>query len=185
MENEKPTAEAAPDQAAPMADEVAVSGAAEQLAALAAERDNLAQANAELQDRLLRRAAEFENFRRRTERETAERFEFAAQDAVKAMLPALDDFERALKSETAGKEYARGMELIYQRMFEALKKLGLEPIEAAGKPFDPYIHHAIDRAPSSEVPEDTVLEDLQRGYNFKGRLLRPSMVRVARKPEEA
>jgi molecular chaperone GrpE len=84
--------------------------------------------------------------------------------------------------ETADKEYAKGIELINQRLFEALKKSGLERIEAAGKPFDPNLHQAVDRVQSEELPDQTVLEEYQSGYNFKGKLLRPAMVKVAVKP---
>ena len=94
----------------------------------------------------------------------------------------MDDFDRALKQECADKEYARGTELIYQRFQETLKKLGLEPINSTGQPFDPYVHQAIDRAETDEVEDNTVLDEYQRGYNFKGRLLRPAMVKVAVKP---
>lgn len=163
----------------PAEDTASISGAAEQVAALAAERDQLAASAAELNDRLLRRTAEFENFRKRTDKERREFFDYAAMEAVRTMLPILDDFERALSTETADKDYARGMELIYQRMTDALGKLGLEPIEAVGKTFDPNIHHAVEMVSTSDAPDHTVLADLQRGYNFKGRLLRPSMVRVA------
>lgn len=156
--------------------------ASEQLASIAAERDQLAAEKAELQDRFLRRQAEFENFRRRVEREKSEFAQYAASEAVTAMLPILDDFERALKQETSDKEYQRGVELIYQRQVEALKKLGLEPIDSIGQPFDPYIHQAIDRVETDEAEDHTVLEEYQRGYNFKGRLLRPAMVRVAVAP---
>jgi molecular chaperone GrpE len=134
---------------------------------------------AELQDQLLRRAAEFENFRRRTERERLELSEYAAMDTVKALLPVLDDFERALKIETADKEYAKGMELIHARMFDLLKKQGLEPVSTAGAAFDPNLHHAIETVPSAGVPDQTILGEFQRGYRFRGRLLRPAMVRVA------
>ncbi|MCC7153395.1 MAG: nucleotide exchange factor GrpE [Bryobacterales bacterium] len=160
-------------------DTTSISDPAEQMAALAAERDKLAASAAELNDRLLRRSAEFENFRKRTEKERLEFFEYASMEAVRAMLPILDDFERALSTGTADKDYARGMELIHQRMTGALGKLGLEPIEAVGKVFDPNIHHAVEMVSTSDAPDHTVLADLQRGYNFKGRLLRPSMVRVA------
>src|SRR5947199_7069981 len=95
-------------------------------AELTGERDRLAREKAELQDLLQRRQAEFENFRRRVERERSDLFEFAAMDSVKALLPILDDFERALKVETADREYARGMELIYGRLYDTLRKLGLE-----------------------------------------------------------
>ena len=158
---------------------------AEDWAALAAERDRFASEKDDLEQRLLRRAAEFDNFRKRTERELQEMREYAATEAVKAMLPILDDFERALKMETADSNYATGVELIYQRLIDQLKKLGLEPIEAAGKLFDPYIHNAIEMVPTTRAEDHTVLADLQRGYNFKGRLLRPSMVRVAVHPPAA
>jgi len=151
------------------------------LAALATERDKLAAEKAELHERLLRRQAEFENFRRRAQREREEYLEFAGADTMSALLPILDDFERALKVECADAEYARGIELIYQRWMDAAKKLGLEPIEAAGAKFDPNLHHAVDRVQREDVEEDTVLDELQRGYNYKGRLLRPAMVRVAYK----
>ena len=105
--------------------------------------------------------------------------EYGAEGAVRAMLPILDDFERAVKVETAESEYTRGMNLIHQRMVEALAKLGLEPIDADGKPFDPNLHNAIDRVESAEIEEDTVASVYQRGYTFKGRLLRAAMVRVA------
>jgi molecular chaperone GrpE len=95
----------------------------------------------------------------------------------------IDDFERALKVESSDKVYADGIELIYQRLYEALKKLGLEPIISQGKPFDPQIHHAIEMVETNEAPDHTVLDEFQRGYNFKGRLLRPAMVKVAVQPK--
>jgi molecular chaperone GrpE len=171
MENENPTGETASPEI-----ETA------DVAVLAAERDQLAVEKAELQDRLLRKLAEFDNFRRRTERELAERGDYAVGEVIQSLLPVLDDFERALQMKSADDEYSRGVELIYQRLFEALKKLGLEPIEAAGKPFDYNVHNAIEMVPSRDAEDHTVLSDLQRGYNFRGRLLRPSMVRVAVKP---
>jgi molecular chaperone GrpE len=152
---------------------------AEQLAAANADRDQLAKDNGELHDLLQRRQAEFENFRRRVEREKTEVFEFASMDSVKALLPVLDDFERALKVESTDKDYARGMELIYQRFYDLLKKLGLEPISTRDVLFDPHIHHAVEMVETDEYPDHTILEEYQRGYNFKGRLLRPAMVKVA------
>lgn len=146
---------------------------------LAAERDRLAQEKAELQDRYLRLAAEFDNFRKRTERERLEAIEYAAMGAVKALLPVLDDFERALKAQSADADYVRGVELIYQRFYDAMKKLGLEPLESEGKPFDPNYHEAIERIVDPNVEQDTVVAELQRGYLFKGRLLRAALVRVA------
>ncbi len=146
---------------------------------LAADRDRLAREKAELQDLLQRRQAEFDNYRRRNERERGDLFEFAAMDAVKALLPVLDDFERAVKVESADKEYARGMELIYQRLHESLKKLGVEPISSEGPLFNPHIHNAVEMVDTKDHADETILDEFQKGYRFKGRLLRPAMVKVA------
>jgi molecular chaperone GrpE len=151
-------------------------------AALTAERDQLAVEKAELQDRLLRSQAEFQNLRKRTEKERVELFEYASMEAVRVLLPVLDDFERAMKADSADKEYSAGIELIYTRFYDTLKKLGLEPMDSKGKPFDPQVHHAVDMVESEEAPDHTVLDEFQRGYNFKGRLLRPAMVKVAVRP---
>ena len=153
-----------------------------QLAAVSAARDRLAAEKGELGDRLLRARAEFDNARRRAERERSDFLQFAAMDLVKEVLPVLDDFERALKVETADRNYAKGVELIYQRLYDTLKKLGLEPIETAGRPFDPNLHQAVERVETDEAEDQAVLGEFQRGYNFKGKLLRPAMVKVAVKP---
>jgi molecular chaperone GrpE len=153
-----------------------------QLAAMAAEREQFAAEKADLQERLLRARAEFENARRRAERERLEYFQFAAMDMVRDLLPILDDFERALKVDTADRDYAKGVELIYQRMADTLKKLGLEPIETAGQQFDPNLHQAVERVQTGEAEDQAILGEFQRGYNFKGKLLRPAMVRVAVRP---
>jgi len=153
-----------------------------QIAALTAERDQLVAEKADLKDRLLRALADFDNFRRRSDRDRSEYIQFAAMEIVRDLLPILDDFRRAMKVETADKEYAKGIGLIEQRLFETLRKAGLEPIEAAGKPFDPNLHQAVDRVQTEEVADQTVLEEYQSGYNFKGKLLRPAMVKVAVKP---
>jgi molecular chaperone GrpE len=147
--------------------------------ALVAERDRLAKERDEYQGLLQRQQAEFQNFRKRSERERTELFEYASMDTVKALLPVLDDFERAVKAESCDKEYARGMELIYQRLFETLKKLGLEPIANDVPVFNPHIHHAVEMVDTKDHPDQTILEEYQRGYYFKGRLLRPAMVKVA------
>lgn len=150
-----------------------------QLAAVTAERDQLLAEKADMQDRLLRSRAEFDNARRRAERERSEFLQFAAMDLVREILPVLDDFERALKVETADKEYAKGVELIYGRMFESLKKMGLEPIDTAGQKFDPNLHQAVERVEKHDSEDQAILGEFQRGYNFRGKLLRPAMVRVA------
>jgi len=104
---------------------------------------------------------------------------FSDRASLKALLPVLDDFERALKVESSDTEYARGMELIYQRLYEGLKKLGLEPISGEVPLFNPHIHHAVEMVDTKDHPDQTILEEYQRGYYFKGRLLRPAMVKVA------
>jgi molecular chaperone GrpE len=138
---------------------------------------------AELQDRLLRTQAEFQNFRRRVEKERLELAEYASMEAVRALLPIVDDFERALRSDPGTSDYAKGIELIHQRLVAVLQKLGLEPIHSEGQRFDPNLHHAVEMVETSEAPDQTVLAEFQRGYNFKGRLLRPAMVKVAVEPK--
>jgi molecular chaperone GrpE len=153
-----------------------------QLAALTAERDQLLAEKNEAQDRLLRARAEFDNARKRAERDRLDFVQFAAMDTVRSLLPVLDDFERAMKVETADANYAKGIELIHQRLYDVLKKAGLEPIETSGKQFDPNFHEAMQRVPTDDAEDQAILEELQRGYNFKGKLLRPAWVKVAVKP---
>jgi molecular chaperone GrpE len=143
------------------------------------ERDGLRVERDELRDTLLRRQAEFDNFRKRTERERQEQSQYASMDVMSDFLPILDDFERAIAADSTSPEYAKGVQMIYQRMAESMKKTGLEPIDAAGKPFDPHLHQAIERVETADADDQTVLSEYQRGYQFKGKLLRPSMVRVA------
>jgi molecular chaperone GrpE len=183
MDNDekKQSSPTAPDGPLP-AETVDVADSAALLAGVTAERDQLAKERADLYDQLLRRTAEFDNFRRRSQRERGEFTEYASMEAVRQMLPVLDDFERALRTETSDREYAKGMELIYNRLFEILKRLGLEPVEVEGQQFDPHVHHAVEMITTEEAPDQTIVEELQRGYNFKGRLLRPAMVKVAVRP---
>ena len=135
-----------------------------------------------MQDRALRLQAEFDNFRKRTEKDRAEFAQYAGMELIRELLPVLDNFDLAVKVECADKDYAKGIEMIHQRMADTLKKAGLEPIEATGKMFDPHVHQAVERFSTADAPEDTVLSEFQRGYNFKGKLLRASMVKVAVKP---
>ena len=180
MKHQEPEAAEDPvDPGAENGDTSTIVDPAEALAAVVAERDRLIAEKAEVQDRLLRSQAEFQNLRRRIEKEKAEWHEYAATEAVRSLLPILDDFERALKIEAADKHYTKGMELIYQRLTDSLKKLGLEPITSTGKPFDPNLHHAVDSAETDEVEDHTILQEYQPGYNFRGKLLRPAMVKVA------
>jgi molecular chaperone GrpE len=155
---------------------------AEPLGSVTAERDQLAAEKADLQDRLLRRMAEFDNFRRRAEKEKAEIREYAAMETIRLLLPVIDDFERALRAGSADDEYTRGMELIFQRLSTELRKMGLEPVSTEGQKFDPHSHHALELRETDEFEDHAILEELQKGYNFRGRLLRPAMVRVAVAP---
>lgn len=143
------------------------------------ERDGLKAERDELKELLLRRQAEFDNFRKRTEKERSDFLQYAGMELVRDMLPILDDFDRARKVEAGNPEYAKGVEMIYSRMYETLKKVGMEPIEAEGKHFDPHLHQAVERVETKDAEDGTILGEFQRGYLFKGKLLRPSMVKVA------
>jgi len=136
-----------------------------------------------LVDRLARLQAEFENARKRGEREQQEFREYAVADAVKALLPSLDSFERALSTEADTTEFRNGVELIYKQLYDALLKMGLRPIPAKGEPFDPRFHQAVEMVDTTTAKDQQVLEELQRGYKFKDRLLRPAMVKVAQNPK--
>jgi molecular chaperone GrpE len=144
-----------------------------ELQKLRAERDTLV-------DRLARLQAEFENARKRAAREQQEFRDFATADAIKALLPALDSFERALQAPTTQpNEFRGGVELIYKQLQDALTKLGVRPVRAKGEPFDPHVHEAIEMVETKDIPDHQVMDELQRGYKLKDRLLRPAMVRVA------
>src|SRR3954471_7941372 len=137
-----------------------------------------------LQDRLLRTAAEFDNYRKRMDRERRELSEYAATDVLKDLLPILDNFERALHAPaTATPEteaLRKGLELVHRQMLDVLKKRGVKLIEALGADFDPNFHQAVIHEPSATHREGEVMEELQRGYLIGDRLLRPAMVKVAK-----
>jgi molecular chaperone GrpE len=146
---------------------------------------NWAKEKAEFEDLLRRRQAEFENFRRRMERERLDFAEYSGMEIVKALLPIVDDFERALKAAAPASEsdeFVKGVELIYKRLLETLTKQGLEPIHTQGQTFDPHLHEAVQRVENEDAADGTILAEYQRGYKFKGKLLRPSMVQVAIRP---
>jgi len=148
-------------------------GAASETEKLRAERDALL-------DRLARLQAEFDNARKRAVREQQDFREFAAADVIKNILPILDSFERALKAGGDASDFRNGIELIYRQFQDALLKIGVQTIAATGQTFDPRIHEAVEMVDSTEVPDQQVLDEFQRGYKYKERLLRPAMVRVAR-----
>jgi molecular chaperone GrpE len=145
-----------------------------------AELQNLRAERDSLLDRLARTQAEFENARRRATKEQQEYRDYALADAVKVFLPVVDSLERALKAKSEGNEFRQGIELIHKQLQAALAKLSVQAIAAKGQPFDPRYHEAIEMVETSEAPDHEVIEELQRGYKFKDRLLRPAMVKVAK-----
>jgi molecular chaperone GrpE len=134
-------------------------------------------------DRLLRKQAEFDNYRKRVDRERQSVAESAAADLIADLLPLVDDMERALKADT-GKEgaeaYRRGVELIHRQLLELLRKRGVRPIEALGQDFDPNYHQAVSHESAPGRREGEVIEEFRRGYMLGDRLLRPAMVKVAK-----
>ena len=150
----------------------------EELERLRQERDTLL-------DRLARLQAEFDNFRKRNAREQQEFRDYALADAIQTLLPVVDSFDRALRSPARDSdEFHAGIELINRQFHDALAKLGVEPIAACGEPFDPNLHQAVQMVETGEAEHHHVLDELQRGYKLKNRLLRPAMVRVATKPKK-
>ena len=148
-------------------------GAESELQKLKAERDSLV-------DRVARLQAEFENARKRAVREQQEYRDYALTDALRTFLPVLDSFERALQVSAGEKsEIRNGVELIFKQLQDAFAKLGLKPIPARGEIFDPHLHEAIEMVETRDFPDHQVIEELQRGYKLKDRLLRPAMVKVA------
>ena len=132
-------------------------------------------------DRLLRKTAEFDNYRKRIERERQQVTEAAAADLIDELLPLIDDMERALKADAeSGDAYRRGVELIHKQMMDLLRKRGVRPIDALGADFDPHYHQAVAYEPAGGRREGEVIEEFRRGYRLGDRLLRPAMVKVAK-----
>lgn len=137
----------------------------------------------EYHDRLLRKAAEFDNYRKRIERERRELAETAAAGLIAELLPIVDDLERALQAEpgsNGAEAYRRGVELIHQHLLDLLRKQGVRPIEAVGADFDPRYHQAVTNEASDQHRDGEVVAELRRGYLLGDRLLRPAMVKVAK-----
>lgn len=147
----------------------------EELAQLRRERD-------EHYDRLLRKTAEFDNYRKRVDKERRELVQYAASDLLEALLPVIDDFERALQADAGADPdaYRRGIELIYKQLQDLLARRGVTPIDAVGKEFDPRFHQAITYEESPGRREGEVIDEVRRGYMHGERLLRPAMVKVAK-----
>jgi len=144
---------------------------------LRAERDSLL-------DRLARMQAEFDNARKRAAKEQQDFRDYALVDTIKSIIPVLDSFDRALRTSPEKSEFHSGVELIQKQLVDALTRLGVKPISAKGEQFDPRYHEAIEMVDTEEADDHTVLDEFQRGYRLKDRLLRPAMVKVARNPRK-
>jgi molecular chaperone GrpE len=147
---------------------------ADDIGELRKERDSL-------QDRLLRQAAEFDNYRKRVDRERKDSAQFAAIDFVEDLLPVIDDFERALQIEAPGADsYRQGLEIIHRALMDMLRKRGVTPIEAVGTTFDPQVHQAVAYEGAPDRRDGEVMEQFTRGYRLGDKLVRPAMVKVAK-----
>lgn len=136
----------------------------------------------ELTDKVIRNMAEFDNYRKRTEKEKSQMLEVGASQIIEKILPIIDDFERgfsAISEEDKNSSFAQGMEMVYKKMMTTLTDIGVHPIEAVGKEFDPTYHNAVMQAPSEEYESGIVTQELQKGYIYKERIIRHSMVMVA------
>jgi molecular chaperone GrpE len=134
-----------------------------------------------LYDRLLRKQAELENLRKRVQREKEDFLQHATAELVRALLPTLDGFERALQHRDANvpEQFFQGMELIHKELVDVLARAGLTPLETVGKTFDPHLHQAVETVEAGERRDQEIVEELQRGYKLKQRLLRAAIVKVA------
>ena len=182
QEKEEMTAETAEEQLVEDAAETTPSPETETAEAAPVE-DKAAALEAELKeksDRILRLQADFENFRRRTAKEKEELAAVITQNILGDLLPLLDNFERAMAVEqTDGEAFQKGVEMIFTQLREVMEKHGLEHIDAEGQPFDPNVHQAVMRVEDSDAPDGTITQVLQKGYQAKGRVIRPAMVQVA------
>ena len=143
-------------------------------------KDNkLEQQVEDLTDRLKRSMAEFDNFRKRTEKEKSSMYIIGAKDIIEKILPVVDNFERGLAQATEGDPFAEGMEKIYKQLTTTLESLGVEPIEAVDKEFNPDLHNAVMHVEDESVGDNIIVEELQKGYTYKGFVVRHSMVKVA------
>ena len=137
---------------------------------------------AQLDDLRKRNLAEFENFRKRTEKEKSTMFDMGAKSVVEKLLPIIDNFERGfagLSEEQMSEPFVSGMDMVYKQLVKALADMGVEPIEAVGKPFDPNLHNAVMHVEDENLGENTVAQEFQKGYLYHGSVVRHSMVQVA------
>jgi molecular chaperone GrpE len=190
--NDEVSDSSAPHEGDSRAEEPAVGGPElAELIATRAELKRLQTALAETQDTVARRQADFDNYRKRIERDRGETHNRIVADVARKLLPVVDNLARALEAERSvetqeSKEFRHflhGVELISKQLSDVLESLGIYPISAVGEPFDPHIHEAVVMEPSDEFEPDTVIEEIARGYKIGDRLLRPSMVKVAARNE--
>ena len=157
----------------------------EETPAVESELEALRAEKANYLDRLARLQAEFDNFRKRSVRDQQDFRDYALAEALKSLLPILDSLDRALKTTGVSVEdFRSGIELIDKQFHDALSKLGVEPVGAEGEIFDPNLHQAVQMVDTDELEDHRVIDELQRGYRIKDRLLRPAMVRVASNPKQ-
>ena len=142
-------------------------------------KDKLEQQVEDLTDRLKRSMAEFDNYRKRTEKEKSSMYIIGAREIIEKILPVVDNFERGLAQAPEGDAFADGMQMIYKQLLTTLEGLGVEAIEAVGKEFNPDFHNAVMHVDDENVGENMVVEELQKGYTYKGFVVRHSMVKVA------
>jgi molecular chaperone GrpE len=134
-----------------------------------------------LYDRLLRKQADFDNYKKRVDRERTEFVQWASSDLMKELLNALDSFDMAIRNASTDQKTLQGFQLIYKQLLDTMGRFGLKAIEAKGQKFDPNFHQAVTTTPTNEVEENTILDEMRKGYLLNGRLLRPAMVNVATK----
>lgn len=186
QQNEAEEAEQAPEEAAEQAEpqeETAEKAESEkETGKKAPKKDPKDQKIEELEDRLKRNLAEFDNFRKRTEKEKSAMFDMGAKSILEKLLPVIDNFERAFSTvpeDPEAAQYAKGMEMIYRQLLKNLEDAGATPIDCKGKPFDPNYHNAVMHVEDESLGENVIVEEFQKGYMYKDSVLRYSMVKVA------
>jgi molecular chaperone GrpE len=191
QETELKTLEAAEDMAPEGVEAAAADAAQEETAVgraefnkLKADFEQLKTERDQLVDRLARMQAEFENARKRTERERSEFRDYAVGNVVEQFLPVIDNFELALKATGSAEQLRSGVELIVKQMEEILRQLQVQPVATVGEEFDPRHHEALGSVERDDLPDQHVAEEIRRGYKLRERLLRPALVRVASNPKQ-
>ena len=186
QQNEAEEAEQAPEETAEQAEpqeETAEKAESEkETGKIAPKKDPKDQKIEELEDRLKRNLAEFDNFRKRTEKEKSAMFDMGAKSILEKLLPVIDNFERAFSTvpeDPEAAQYAKGMEMIYRQLLKNLEDAGATPIDCKGKPFDPNYHNAVMHVEDESLGENVIVEEFQKGYMYKDSVLRYSMVKVA------